>query len=102
MLIQYINENFCFKTYLCCYCYHVDYYQELEDQERINALVEQEVRRRILEERLERERTWVTKRKQERQERDNEMSRIRKSHQREMHRLKEKYEGKSVVIWFTF
>jgi hypothetical protein len=68
--------------------------KELEDQERINALVEQEVRRRLLEERMERERLWVNKRELERRERDVEMARIRKSHQREMHRLKKKYEGK--------
>ncbi|KAK2158584.1 hypothetical protein LSH36_167g07057 [Paralvinella palmiformis] len=67
--------------------------QELEDQERINALVEQEVRRRLLEEKLQRERTLVNKQECDRMEQEQEITRIRKAHQRELQRLKAKYEG---------
>jgi len=68
--------------------------KELEDQERINALVEQEVRRRLLEEKLQRERTLVNKQECDRMEQEQEITRIRKAHQRELQRLKAKYEGK--------
>ena len=68
----------------------------MEDQERINALVEQEVRRRLLEERLQREQTLINKQERDRVEQEQEIARIRKAHQRELQRLKSKYEGKLV------
>lgn len=66
--------------------------QELENQERINALVEQEVKRRLFEEKVEREKQRRIEKEQEKKERDEEISRIRMMHSRELKHLKAKYE----------
>ncbi len=66
---------------------------------RINALVEQEVKRRLLEERVQREKQRRIEREKERLERDQELVKIKRAHEREIQRLKEKYESKSVYIY---
>ena len=61
---------------------------------RINALVEQEVKRRLFEERVQREKERRMEREREKMEREQELSKIRKAHDRELQRLKEKYESR--------
>ncbi len=61
---------------------------------RINALVEQEVKRRLFEERVQREKERRMERERERQERDSELARIRKAHDKELQRLRDKYEAR--------
>ncbi|XP_014781484.1 kinesin-like protein KIF16B isoform X1 [Octopus bimaculoides] len=66
--------------------------QELENQERINSLVEQEVRRRLFEEKVQREKQRRIEKEQEKKERDEEISRLKVMHSRELRQLKAKYE----------
>ena len=54
--------------------------------------MEQEVKRRLFEERVQREKQRRMEREIEKLERDQELARIRKAHDRELQRLKEKYE----------
>ena len=58
---------------------------------RINALVEQEVKRRLFEERVQREKQRRIEREREKADREKEMSKIKKAHDREIQRLREKY-----------
>ncbi|ELT98871.1 hypothetical protein CAPTEDRAFT_195906 [Capitella teleta] len=66
--------------------------QEMEDQERINALVEQEVKRRLLEERVEREKMRRMEREREKLLREREIWRIRRAHARDLEILKQKFD----------
>ncbi|XP_061173499.1 kinesin-like protein KIF16B [Saccostrea echinata] len=67
--------------------------QELEHQERINALVEQEVKRRLFEEKKQRENLRKQEREKERQERDLEIQKLKEQHSREIKQLKAKFEA---------
>ncbi|XP_025105880.1 kinesin-like protein KIF16B [Pomacea canaliculata] len=67
--------------------------QDLERQERINALVEQEVKRRLFEEKVEREKQRRMEREQERLERDKEIHRLKSLHEREIRQLKARLEN---------
>ena len=84
--------------------------QEMEDQERINALVEQvsemfnsdflqtskfleqEVKRRLFEERVEREKVHRMEREREKLLREREIWRIRRAHARDLETLKQKFD----------
>ncbi|GAB1601251.1 kinesin-like protein KIF16B isoform X1 [Argonauta hians] len=66
--------------------------QELENQERINSLVEQEVKVRLFEEKVQREKQRRIEKEQEKKERDDEINRLKVMHSREMKQLKAKYE----------
>ncbi|XP_048732048.2 kinesin-like protein KIF16B isoform X2 [Ostrea edulis] len=67
--------------------------QELENQERINALVEQEVKRRLFEEKKQRENVRKQEREKERVERDLEIQKLKEQHSREIKQLKAKFEA---------
>ncbi|XP_052767507.1 kinesin-like protein KIF16B isoform X2 [Mya arenaria] len=69
-----------------------DSLQERVRQDKINALVEQEVKRRMFEEKLEREQKRQLERDRERQERDEEIKHLKEAHHREMKKLKDKFE----------
>ncbi|XP_070179569.1 kinesin-like protein KIF16B isoform X2 [Littorina saxatilis] len=66
--------------------------QEMERQERINALVEQEVKRRLFEEKVEREKQRRVERDKERQDREKEIQKLKSSHERELRQLRAKLE----------
>ncbi|XP_012936774.1 kinesin-like protein KIF16B [Aplysia californica] len=65
---------------------------DMERQDRVNSLVEQEVKCRLFEEKLERERLRKAEREREKQERDREIQKLKSMHQREMNQLKAKLE----------
>lgn len=67
--------------------------QELENQERINALVEQEVKRRMFEEKRQRENLRKQEREKEKFERDLEIQTLKEQHSRELKQLRAKYES---------
>nr|XP_022333940.1 kinesin-like protein KIF16B isoform X3 [Crassostrea virginica] len=67
--------------------------QQLEHQERINALVEQEVKRRMFEEKRQRENLRKQEREKEKLERDLEIQKLKEQHSRELKQLKAKYES---------
>ncbi|XP_076464359.1 kinesin-like protein KIF16B isoform X2 [Babylonia areolata] len=67
--------------------------QELERQERINALVEQEVKRRLFDEKVEREKQRRMEREKERQEREKEIQKLKSVHERELRHLRAKLEN---------
>ncbi|KAK3093196.1 hypothetical protein FSP39_012500 [Pinctada imbricata] len=66
--------------------------QEVEHQARINALVEQEVKRRMFEEKAHRESKRKQEREKEKRERDLEIQKLKEQHSREIKNLKAKYE----------
>ncbi|XP_033734280.1 kinesin-like protein KIF16B isoform X2 [Pecten maximus] len=72
--------------------YEVLKLQEMERQERINALVEQEVKRRMFEEKVERENRRKVERKKEQEDRAEEIQKIKEQHNRELRQLKAKLE----------
>ncbi|XP_069117380.1 kinesin-like protein KIF16B isoform X2 [Argopecten irradians] len=72
--------------------YEVLKLQELERQERINALVEQEVKRRMFEEKVERENRRKVERQKEQEDRAEEIQKIKEQHNREVRQLKAKLE----------
>lgn len=59
---------------------------------RINALVEQEVRRRMFEEKLQREQKRLLERDRDKREREEEIKRLKEAHHREIRQLKARYE----------
>ena len=61
---------------------------------RINALVDQEVKRTLFKERVKREKQRLVERENDRQERHQELSKIKQAHNREIAKLREKYEAK--------
>lgn len=66
--------------------------QEMEHQERVNLLVEQEVKRRLFEEKVEREKQRRIDREKEKRAREEEISKLKNRHKTELQRLKERYE----------
>ena len=60
---------------------------------RINALVEQEVKRRMFEEKKQRENLRKQEREKEKLERDLEIQKLKEQHCRELKQLKAKYES---------
>ena len=60
----------------------------------INALVDQEVKRRLFEEKLEREKQRKMEREKERQEREKEIHKLRSMHERELRQLRAKLENR--------
>ena len=60
---------------------------------RINALVEQEVKRRMFEEKRQRENLRKQEREKEKLEQDLEIQRLKEQHSRELKQLKAKYES---------
>ena len=62
----------------------------------MNQLVESEVQKRLLEQRVQREKEVLM----EREERDSQIAKIRKTHQREMQNLRQKYEATLVTSKF--
>ncbi|KAL3874464.1 hypothetical protein ACJMK2_037473 [Sinanodonta woodiana] len=69
--------------------------QEMVRQDRINALVEQEVKRRLFEEKLQREQIRQLEREKEKIEREEEIRKLKDAHVREIKQLKAKYEKRS-------
>ncbi|XP_050405593.1 kinesin-like protein KIF16B [Patella vulgata] len=69
--------------------------QDLEKQDRINGMVEQEVKRRVFEEKLERDKQRRLEREKDKSERDQEMQRLKLTHAREIRRLKAKLAAKN-------
>ena len=59
---------------------------------RINSLVEQEVKRRMFEEKLHREQKRLVERDREKREREEELTRLKDAHRREIKQLKARYE----------
>ena len=59
--------------------------------------MEQEVKRRLLEERVQREKQRRIEREKERLEREQELNKIRKAHEKELQRLKDRYESTQCV-----
>ncbi len=84
-------------TVCCCFC-SSDKILCKSLHFRINALVEQEVKRRLFEERVQREKERRMEREREKQEREQELAKIRKAHDKELQRLKEKYEARCVSV----
>ncbi|CAC5367065.1 KIF16B [Mytilus coruscus] len=66
--------------------------KELEHQQRINTLVEQEVKRRMFEEKILRENFRKKEKEKERIDRAAEIQKIKDMHNREIKQLKDKYE----------
>lgn len=62
-------------------------------QTRINALVEQEVKRRMFEEKRQRENLRKQEREKEKFERDLEIQTLKEQHSRELKQLRAKYES---------
>ncbi|XP_060590236.1 kinesin-like protein KIF16B [Ruditapes philippinarum] len=75
-----------------------DNLQERVRQDRINALVEQEVKRRMFEEKLQREQKRQLERDKEKREREEEIKRLKDAHHREMKQLKARFEKRSGSI----
>ncbi|XP_045187061.2 kinesin-like protein KIF16B isoform X2 [Mercenaria mercenaria] len=75
-----------------------DNLQERVRQDRINALVEQEVKRRMFEEKIQREQKRQLERDKEKREREEEIKRLKDAHHREMKQLKARYEKRSGSI----
>ncbi|RUS86561.1 hypothetical protein EGW08_005700 [Elysia chlorotica] len=65
---------------------------DMERQDRVNNLVEQEVKCRLFEEKLERERLRKQERERDKQDREREIQRLKSKHEREMNQLKAKLE----------
>ncbi|BFZ12122.1 hypothetical protein BsWGS_15161 [Bradybaena similaris] len=65
---------------------------DMERQDRLNSLVDQEVKCRMFEEKLERDRLRKLEREKDKQERDKEIQRLKSIHQREINQLKAKLE----------
>lgn len=68
--------------------------QEMEHQEHISSLVEQEVKRRLFEERVQRQKQRSVEREREALEREVELNKIKKAHDHELKRMKRRYETK--------
>ena len=64
----------------------------------VNNLVEQEVKCRLFEDKLERERQHKIQRDRDRLARDKEIQKLKYQHQREMNKLKAKLEGGLVEL----
>ena len=60
----------------------------------INALVDQEVKRRLFEEKVEREKQRRLEREKERQEREKEIHKLKSIHERELRQLRAKLENR--------
>ena len=69
--------------------------KELEHQQRINTLVEQEVKRRMFEEKVQRENFRKIEKEKEKIDRAAEIQKIKDMYNREIKQLKEKYEKSS-------
>ncbi|XP_071080558.1 kinesin-like protein KIF16B [Haliotis cracherodii] len=67
--------------------------QDMEHKERINNLVEQEVKRRLFEEKVERDRIRKIDKENERIEREKEILRLKAAHSRELKQLRAKLEN---------
>ncbi|XP_046558058.1 LOW QUALITY PROTEIN: kinesin-like protein KIF16B [Haliotis rubra] len=67
--------------------------QDMEHKERINSLVEQEVKRRLFEEKVERDRLRKIDKENERIEREKEILRLKAAHSRELKQLRAKLEN---------
>ncbi|GFN97153.1 kinesin-like protein kif16b [Plakobranchus ocellatus] len=65
---------------------------DMERQDRVNNLVEQEVKCRLFEEKLERERQRKLERERDKQDKEREIQRLKSKHEREMNQLKAKLE----------
>ncbi|KAH9509084.1 Kinesin-like protein kif16b [Bulinus truncatus] len=65
---------------------------DMERQDRLNSLVEQEVKCRLFEEKLERERLRKIEREKDKLEREKEIQRLKNIHQREVDELKARLE----------
>ena len=63
----------------------------------MNNLVEQEVKCRLFEEKLERERLRKQERERDKQDREREIQRLKSKHEREMNQLKAKLEQRLVA-----
>ena len=63
----------------------------------MNNLVEQEVKCRLFEEKLERERLRKQERERDKQDREREIQRLKSKHEREMNQLKAKLELRLIV-----
>ena len=61
---------------------------------RINALVDQEVKRKLYKEHVHREKQRRIERENDRLERNHELSKIKQAHNREIAKLRQKYEAK--------
>ena len=59
---------------------------------RINALVEQEVKRRMFEEKVQREQKRQLERDREKKEREEEIKRLKEAHHREIKQLKARFD----------
>lgn len=70
------------------------YFSSLWTVHSINALVEQEVKRRLFEEKVEREKQRRIEREKDRQERDKEIRSLKSVHEREMRQLRAKFENR--------
>ena len=70
-----------------------DFWGVLFFQGRINALVEAEVKKRLVEERVQREKQRRMEKEKERLRHDKQLTKIRHTHRREMKRLRQKYES---------
>ena len=60
----------------------------------INALVDQEVKRRLFEEKVEREKQRRLEREKERQEREKEIHKLKSIHEKELQLLRAKLENR--------
>lgn len=72
---------------------------------RINALVEQEVKRRLFEEKKQRENVRKQEREKERVERDLEIQKLKEQHSREIKQLKAKFEADQEIsryVWYWY
>ncbi|KAJ8308444.1 hypothetical protein KUTeg_013318 [Tegillarca granosa] len=66
----------------------------------INSLVEQEVKRRMFEEKLARENRRKQEREKEKKDRELEIQKLKEQHSRELRQLKAKYERKNIFFLF--
>ena len=64
---------------------------------RINALVDQEVKRRLFEEKVDREKQRRMEREKEKREREREIQKLKSMHEKEMKLLREKLEDNNGV-----
>ena len=69
---------------------------------RLNTLVEQEVKRRLYEERVLREKQRSRERAKDLEERQHEMAKLKRAHERELKRLKEKFLTRLLSSLFLF
>lgn len=91
----FMNNDFLYDIFLSkivfvnlCFIYDTLFFQT-----RINALVEQEVKRRMFEEKRQRENLRKQEREKEKFERDLEIQTLKEQHSRELKQLRAKYES---------